>query len=586
MNSDRPPGDFAWNYVRMLPAAKSHVLMDEISPGLFECVGLDGLKAKCATNSDDPPNSFRTRDLFVPHPSRKDLWKYVCRLDDRCTLINGEKVLPIPIEGRIRQDEHVKEACVFGEGRSLPGVLVIKADSASDTADGEYFDLVWPAVEAANAKAETFSRIPKELVIILSADTNYPKTDKGTFIRIPMYNRFESEINTAYDEFQNKEGGGNLCLSGSEMEDFLLRGMKEELGTEMGSPQQDFFASGIDSLQCMQMWSFVKRELDLGGRQAELSQNVMYETGNVEKLGRYLTALRKGVESVVDDELDRMEELISCYSSFKPHVGSSRSVPQKDTVVGSHSLQTQNVYLILHQLLTGATGGLGAHVLAQLVARPSVAAVWSMVRAADDAAADERIRHSLKARGLQPSQGQMEKVVPIACDLSRLDLGLDPQRLSQLLNSLTCCIHSAWAVNFNIPMQSFERHHIKATHNLIQVCLSVTTPEPACFFFCSSVSAASGTPRPGTVLEGPVSSPSQAQKTGYARSKYVAEHITRNANKNAHAPAQILRVGQLAGDTREGRWNTSEGIPMMLQTAVTLGALPALDEVSPGLSPN
>lgn len=333
MNSNRLPGDLDWNYLRMLPAAKSHVLMDEISPGLFECVGLDGLKAKCATNSDDPPNSFRTRDLFIPHPTRKGLWKYVSRLDDRCTLINGEKVLPIPIEGHIRQNEYVKEACVFGERRILPGVLVIKADRASHIADGEYLDLIWPAVEGANAKAETFSRIPKELVVVLPADTDYPKTDKGTFIRIPMYRQFETQINAAYDGFQNNQEEGNVCLSGDDLEDFLIHEIHEQLGIMLDSAQQDFFASGIDSLQCMQMWSLMKRKLDLGGRQAELSQNVMYETGNVKKLSRQLIALRTGVESVVEDEFDKMEELISRYSSFQPHVGRGSQAPQRDTVV-------------------------------------------------------------------------------------------------------------------------------------------------------------------------------------------------------------------------------------------------------------
>lgn len=323
----------------MLPAAKSHVLMDEVSPGLFECVGLDGLKAKCATNSDDPPNSFRTRDLFTPHPTREGLWKYVSRLDDRCTLINGEKVLPIPIEGRIRQDENVKEACVFGERRSLPGVLVVKADRASRIPDSKYLDRIWPAVQAANAKAETFSRIPKDLVVVLPANTQYPKTDKGTFIRIPMYTQFETQINAAYNKFQNQEEGGNVSLSGNELEDFLIRKIHEQLGIEINSAEQEFFASGIDSLQCMQMWSLMMKELDLGGRQAELSQNVMYETGNVKKLGQHLTMMRTGVESDVDDDLETMEALISRYSSFKPHVAKGSPAPKKDTVVSLNSLR-------------------------------------------------------------------------------------------------------------------------------------------------------------------------------------------------------------------------------------------------------
>lgn len=141
-------------------------------------------------------------------------------------------------------------------------------------------------------------------------------------------------------------------------------------------------------------------------------------------------------------------------------------------------------------------------------------------------------------------------------------------------------IHSAWAVNFNIPVQSFEDQHIRATHALIQLCQRVQTPDAARFFFCSSVSSAGGTPRPGTVPERSVADPTHAQGTGYGRSKYVAEQIVRNAARDAGAKSRVLRIGQLIGDTKVGEWNATEGVPMTIQTAVTLGALPTLDEVS------
>lgn len=69
------------------------------------------------------------------------------------------------------------------------------------------------------------------------------------------------------------------------------------------------------------------------------------------------------------------------------------------------------------------------------------------------------------------------------------------------------------------------------------------------------------------------------QKTGYARSKYVAESIVLNAAREAGAEARVLRIGQLVGDTRVGAWNVTEGVPLLMQTARTVGALPALDEV-------
>ncbi|KAI0424841.1 hypothetical protein F5Y09DRAFT_353016 [Xylaria sp. FL1042] len=558
MNSSRPPGDKYWNYLRFLPPARPYILMDEVAPGLYECVALDGLKSKSTINSDDPPGSFRTRDLFAPHPTEPGLWKYVCRMDDRFTLINGEKVLPISIEGRIRQEECVKEAVVFGEGKSYPGALVVRADAAAHMSDEEFLDAVWPAVEAANSRAETFSRIPKELVVVLPADTTYPRTDKGTFIRVPTYRQFGREIESAYEKFENVKGG-TLSLSGQELEDFLLSGLKDRIGIEL-SADDEFFASGVDSLQCIQMWNLIKKELDLGGNGPRLSQNVLYETGNVKALARHLERLKSGEESFID-ELSKMQELIDAYSSFEPHISGDAPRPDKDVV-----------------LLTGVTGGLGAHVLAQLVSRPNVSSVWAMVRAPTDTAAADRVFSSLKARGIKLPPGQSSKVIPLACDLSQSDFGLSPSRLAALTRVLTLVIHSAWAVNFNIPVQSFEAQHIKAVHNLIQQCLKVQTPEPARFFFCSSVSAAGGTPRPGTVAEGPVTDPAHAQNTGYARSKYVAEHITRNAMRNARAPAHVLRIGQLIGDTAVGEWNATEGVPMMIQTAITLGALPTLDE--------
>lgn len=332
MNSARPVGDKAWNYLRPLPSAKPYILMDEISPGLYECVCLDGLPSKSTTNSDSPPNSFRTRDLFQKHPTEENWWKYVSRLDDRFTLINGEKVLPIPIEGRIRQEELVKEAIVFGERRSYPGVLIVKADSAACLGDAEYIETIWPAVEAANAQAESFSRIPKELVVVLPPDTQYPRTDKGTFIRVPFYHQFDKEIQTAYDNYEN-EDGGTLSLEGQELENWLLQQLKEQFDIELPSTEAEFFASGIDSLLCIQMWTLIKRKLDLGGRQAQLGQNVLYETGNISELARHLVALKMGQVDTVQDELKKMTDLVSKYSSVKAHVAGTAVNPEKDLVV-------------------------------------------------------------------------------------------------------------------------------------------------------------------------------------------------------------------------------------------------------------
>lgn len=166
----------------------------------------------------------------------------------------------------------------------------------------------------------------------------------------------------------------------------------------------------------------------------------------------------------------------------------------------------------------------------------------------------------------------------LTSDLSRADLGLSPQMYKELQSQTTTIIHSAWAVNFNLGIRSFEDQHIKGVHNLVQFSLSVTTTKPARFFFCSSVAAALATPRPAMIPEAPIHDLNRALPQGYARSKLVSEHIVRNAAIDAGALTRNLRIGQIVGDGRMGLWNDTEAVPLIIRSALTLKVLPALNE--------
>jgi thioester reductase-like protein len=65
---------------------------------------------------------------------------------------------------------------------------------------------------------------------------------------------------------------------------------------------------------------------------------------------------------------------------------------------------------------------------------------------------------------------------------------------------------------------------------------------------------------------------------GYARSKWVAEHIVHAAAAATGIEARVLRSGQIIGDSVLGLWNPTEAIPLMFRASQTLGVLPALDE--------
>lgn len=338
MTSQRDPEtDKAWNFVRPLAKTKPYLFFDEITTGIYECVVLDGLPTKTTFNSDDPPNSFRTRDTFVKHPTMPDAWKYLGRLDDRVTLVNGEKVLPIPYEHRIRQSDLVQECLVFGVSRAFPGVLIFPSAHAGDKTSKELLDLLWPVIEDANSKAEKFGHVSREMVAIMPVGTEYPRTDKGTPIRAACYKHFEKEIEEAYQRFESPGNEDRLALDIPELQAYLLTLLAERVGIQGVTAETDFFAAGMDSLQAIMARAHIVRELDIGGK--TLGQNVVFDYPSVQRLSGYIHSLRTGTELVEVSEEQVMKDLVAKYStfdSFKP----GNQVPDGEVVVSTKGMSS------------------------------------------------------------------------------------------------------------------------------------------------------------------------------------------------------------------------------------------------------
>lgn len=177
-----------------------------------------------------------------------------------------------------------------------------------------------------------------------------------------------------------------------------------------------------------------------------------------------------------------------------------------------------------------------------------------------------RVYHSL-------SLASRRKIIVLPSNLAEPDLGLSKSAYETITEHLTTVIHCAWSVNFNMHLSSFEKGNIAGVSHLISLCQSAQPP--ATMNFCSSVSTCSQSkivPVPERVPDF-----SWAQNMGYAQSKSVAEHICAKAATQG-VTTRVLRIGQIVGDTEHGVWNPQEAVPMMMQTAVTIGALPRLQE--------
>jgi hypothetical protein len=441
MTSFRDRDDQDWDYLRVSKALDPFVRWEEKGPGIFELVVLAGWPSKVATNR--PDGSYATKDLFSQHPDRSGLFKWTGRLDDTLVLMNGEKANPIPIEHAVREHPLVAEAIVFGSNKPQLGIFVIPKLGLDISDDQTLLQRIMPSIDAANSSAPGYSQIVHEMVRLLPAGTKYPRTDKDTVIRAAFYNQFQEEINQIYDDLtaQNTDGAD---MTEGELKQFLRDSLLD--GLRLPDPailtdDTDFFTLGLDSLQALRIHSKVLKNVNIGGK--ILGQNVVFEHPTLNALSSYLTGLRDGeLERQIAPE-DQMRALVEKYSNFQPHAPGDAAAPPA-------------------VLLTGATGSLGAHVLSQLVRDPAVHKVFCLVRARDAQSAQARVITSLVRRAVYHDLPAVSraKILALPSDLSRDDLGLDHEILQSIKCSVTNVIHLAWAVNFNMGVESFEKHHI------------------------------------------------------------------------------------------------------------------------------
>src|SRR3569833_2137094 len=143
----REPGDDSWAYIRPYANLKDHMFFNPLEDGTYESVYLKSHPALMISNSSNPPGSFHSKDLIVPHPTIENAWKYVARHDDRITLITGEKILPLGMEGTVRDHGLVRDALMVGIDRPVTGMLVFRAQAAADMSEDEVMKAIWPAVE-------------------------------------------------------------------------------------------------------------------------------------------------------------------------------------------------------------------------------------------------------------------------------------------------------------------------------------------------------------------------------------------------------------------------------------------------------
>ena len=247
----------------------------------------------------------------------------------------------------------------------------------------------------------------------------------------------------------------------------------------------------------------------------------------------------------------------------------------------AYSARPYKPHLNRHMLLTGATGFLGCHLLAEILSTNSRMIVTCVVRAPNTDAANERLETALQKWGIW--NDDFRSRIRVRCgDVSKPFLGLLVDEYLILARSVDTVYHSAAAVSFIAPYSELEEANVNGTVEILRFASTLTQKRLVYVSTLSVFFEASNNISCG--LEIPVDNLEEPLITGYAQTKWVSEQLVQSwANRGGQA--LILRPGRLLGNTLNFKCPRDDFTVRLIAGIMELGVAPDLGHWLVDLTP-
>jgi thioester reductase-like protein len=552
-----------WGYFHWSAAAG--VVMEPAENDLFELViKPKDTRYQAIFHTFPTIQEWRTKDLFMRHPSKPYLWKYSGRRDDIIVLSNGEKFNPVQTEKLLESHPWIKGALVVGQGKFQAGLLIELNWSQASTQDpSALVEHIWPMVEQANREAPAHARIYQTKIAAAKDQKPFERAAKGSIMRRQTVAAFQDEIEALYSDEgyssdTNPEADSNIALESKIHAVFsrALPSFQDDTADDV-----DVFSLGVDSLDVLALTSALNKAV----RGTNVTASTVYSNPTVKQLAAVLSQCvsKSNVQHASPPTREeKLSAMVKKYTKDMTRPKSANEAPQRP------SKQTI--------ILTGSTGSLGSQILEQLLRNLDVERVYCLNRSDN---AETRQKQSF-SKYHEPNV-DFGKVEFIKTDFGVDKFGLTDATYKHLLSTATTFIHSAWAVDFNLSLESYEGTHIAGTHRAVEFALASYYKTPV--IFISSIASVgnwgsiaqdgSGVPESITTLfDSTITLPQ-----GYGESKHVAAEILATASHRLGIKTAIVRAGQLAGPSMQAggaAWNRHEWLPTIVHTSKVMKKLP------------
>ena len=201
-------------------------------------------------------------------------------------------------------------------------------------------------------------------------------------------------------------------------------------------------------------------------------------------------------------------------------------------------------------LLTGATGNLGAPLLAALLARDDIGGVAVLVRAGSQNEALSRIEEALTlATGRSPYAKSLSRLQALCGDITEPHLGLGTSEYHRLERSVTLIAHVAASTQFTLPIEAARRINCQGTRQVLELAKTCASGGKLRRIVHVSTAFVCGA-RSGDTRED--DSETAAEFTNsYEQSKWETEQMIHR--EFCDLPVTIVRPTIVVGDSHSGR---------------------------------
>jgi thioester reductase-like protein len=219
-------------------------------------------------------------------------------------------------------------------------------------------------------------------------------------------------------------------------------------------------------------------------------------------------------------------------------------------------------------LLTGATGFLGAFVLAELLTHTD-AQIHCLIRGRDAATAMRRLETTLGRYDL-PALDLATRVTCIPGDLTKPRLGIETDHERLAIDTI---VHSGASVNFVYPYDALKADNVGGTFEVLRLAAATG----ARLHHVSTIGVfPGGKDRVAAIVESARATEPERLALGYMRAKWVAEELVTQAESRG-LDVSIYRPGTIAGHARSGVFNPDDFVCALIKGCIQLGVAPRVD---------